>query len=142
MRLLNGLRNLISCVLLGLPCDSSIRPCVQLILADPAAVAYIMNKKIYDYREACFHISRVSLTRMYTVAHSDVSRPRIRRMLGESLGWVEGESEHKRMQGLVSANFSFVLLLCKDLQRVFIRRITDMTRSREEANISSTPQHP
>ncbi|KAJ7626265.1 cytochrome P450 [Mycena polygramma] len=60
-----------------------------LILADPAAVAHVMNKRIYDY------------------PHSDVSQPRIKRMLGESLGWVEGESEHKRMQNLVSPNFSY-----------------------------------
>ncbi|KAJ7146038.1 cytochrome P450 [Mycena epipterygia] len=66
-----------------------IRAALWLVLADPAAVAYVMNKKIYDY------------------PHSDVSQPRIKRMLGESLGWVEGESEHKRMQNLVSPNFSY-----------------------------------
>lgn len=32
--------------------------------------------------------------------HSIVVRPRIARLLGKGLGWVEGEDEHKRMRRL------------------------------------------
>ncbi|KAF5347370.1 hypothetical protein D9758_011271 [Tetrapyrgos nigripes] len=45
-----------------------------LVVADPLAVTYIMQKRIYDYRK--------------------------------SLGWVEGESEHKRMRHLVAPALS------------------------------------
>lgn len=41
-----------------------------------------------------------------TIAHSDVVRPRIAHLLGKGLGWVEGESEHKRMRQLVSPSLS------------------------------------
>lgn len=41
-----------------------------------------------------------------SVEHSKVVRPRIERLLGRSLGWVEGASEHKRMRGLVGPSLS------------------------------------
>ncbi|OJA16742.1 hypothetical protein AZE42_09317 [Rhizopogon vesiculosus] len=59
-----------------------------LVLADPFAVTYILQRRIYDY------------------PHSEVVRPRIGRLLGKSLGWVEGEKEHKRMRQLVAASLS------------------------------------
>ncbi len=40
------------------------------------------------------------------LAHSEVVRPRIARLLGKSLGWVEGEGEHKRMRQLVGTSLS------------------------------------
>ncbi|KAM5543816.1 hypothetical protein V8D89_002433 [Ganoderma adspersum] len=55
-----------------------------LVLSDPVSIAYILQKKIYDYH------------------HSKVVRPRVARLLGKGLGWVEGETEHKRMRRLVS----------------------------------------
>ncbi|OSD07755.1 cytochrome P450 [Trametes coccinea BRFM310] len=54
-----------------------------LVLSDPTAIAYVLQKRIYDYH------------------HSHVVRPRIARLLGKGLGWVEGEAEHKRMRHLV-----------------------------------------
>ncbi|TBU51008.1 cytochrome P450 [Dichomitus squalens] len=54
-----------------------------LVLSDPVSIAYILQKKIYDYH------------------HSRVVRPRVARLLGKGLGWVEGEAEHKRMRRLV-----------------------------------------
>ncbi|KAJ8590023.1 cytochrome P450 [Rhizopogon salebrosus TDB-379] len=59
-----------------------------LVLADPLAVAHIMQRRIYDY------------------PHSEIVRPRIARLFGKSLGWVEGEKEHKRMRQLVAASLS------------------------------------
>ncbi|KAF5354609.1 hypothetical protein D9757_012335 [Collybiopsis confluens] len=59
-----------------------------LVVADPLAITYIMQKRIYDY------------------PHSEVVRPRIARLLGKSLGWVEGESEHRRMRHLVGPALS------------------------------------
>ncbi|KAG5725376.1 hypothetical protein E4T56_gene6739 [Termitomyces sp. T112] len=53
-----------------------------LVLSDPAAITYILQKKIYDYH------------------HSSTVRPRIARLLGKGLGWVEGETEHKQMKRL------------------------------------------
>ncbi|KAH7921939.1 cytochrome P450 [Leucogyrophana mollusca] len=55
-----------------------------VVVADPLAVTHIMRRKIYDY------------------PHSEVVRPRIARLLGKSLGWVEGEDEHRRMRSLVA----------------------------------------
>ncbi|KAG9318040.1 cytochrome P450 [Chiua virens] len=57
-----------------------------LVVGDPLAATHIMQKYIYDY------------------PHSQVVRSRIARMLGKSLGWVEGESEHKRMRALVASS--------------------------------------
>ncbi|KZP26339.1 cytochrome P450 [Athelia psychrophila] len=59
-----------------------------LVVADPAAISHIMGKHIYQYE------------------HNGIVRPRIARLLGKSLGWVEGESEHKRMRQLVSSSLS------------------------------------
>ncbi|KAI0704555.1 cytochrome P450 [Earliella scabrosa] len=59
-----------------------------LVLSDPGSIAYILQKQIYNYH------------------HSEVVRPRIGRLLGEGLGWVEGEAEHKRMRHLVSPSLS------------------------------------
>ncbi|KAG5718713.1 hypothetical protein E4T56_gene16594 [Termitomyces sp. T112] len=53
-----------------------------LVTSDPIAIAYILQKRIYDYH------------------HSSIVRPRIARLLGKGLGWVEGEMEHKRMKRL------------------------------------------
>ena len=51
------------------------------------------------------------------VDHSDVVRPRVSRLLGKGLGWVEGESEHKRMRHLVSPSLSYVLYASPLLHR-------------------------
>ncbi|EKM50918.1 uncharacterized protein PHACADRAFT_128546 [Phanerochaete carnosa HHB-10118-sp] len=59
-----------------------------LVLCDPAGIAHILQKKVYDYH------------------HSRVVRPRIGRLLGKGLGWVEGEVEHKRMRHLISPSLS------------------------------------
>ncbi|KIK83375.1 hypothetical protein PAXRUDRAFT_832071 [Paxillus rubicundulus Ve08.2h10] len=59
-----------------------------LVVADPLAVTHIMQRHVYDY------------------PHSDVVRPRIARLLGKSLGWVEGETEHKRMRNLVAPSLA------------------------------------
>jgi cytochrome P450 len=59
-----------------------------LVLCDPGGISHILQKHIYDYH------------------HSRVVRPRVARLLGKGLGWVEGEGEHRRMRRLVSAPFS------------------------------------
>ncbi|KIN97997.1 hypothetical protein M404DRAFT_1005687 [Pisolithus tinctorius Marx 270] len=59
-----------------------------LVVADPLAATHIMQRHVYDY------------------PHSDVVRPRIARLLGRSLGWVEGETEHKRMRNLVAPSLA------------------------------------
>ncbi|TFK79504.1 cytochrome P450 [Polyporus arcularius HHB13444] len=59
-----------------------------LVISDPRGIAYILQRKVYDYH------------------HSEVVRPRIARLLGKGLGWVEGEAEHKRMKHLVSPSLS------------------------------------
>ncbi|THH06110.1 hypothetical protein EW146_g9715 [Bondarzewia mesenterica] len=59
-----------------------------LVLCDPKGISHILQKKIYDYH------------------HSEVVRPRVARLLGKGLGWVEGESEHKKMRRLVSPSLS------------------------------------
>ncbi|KAF8643360.1 hypothetical protein AX16_009088 [Volvariella volvacea WC 439] len=59
-----------------------------LVVADPLAITHIMQRKIYDY------------------PHSESVRSRIARLLGKSLGWVEGEAEHKRMRHLVASSLS------------------------------------
>lgn len=40
------------------------------------------------------------------VDHSQVVRPRVARLLGRGLGWVEGEAEHKRMKRLIAPSLS------------------------------------
>ena len=42
----------------------------------------------------------------FATDHSEVVRPRIGRLLGEGLGWVEGEAEHRRMCQLVNPALS------------------------------------
>ncbi|OBZ74741.1 hypothetical protein A0H81_05751 [Grifola frondosa] len=59
-----------------------------LVLSDPLGIAHIVQKKIYDYH------------------HSKIVRPRVARLLGRGLGWVEGESEHKRMRRLVTPSLT------------------------------------
>ncbi|EIM81807.1 cytochrome P450 [Stereum hirsutum FP-91666 SS1] len=60
-----------------------IRAALGLVLSDPLGISYLLQKRIFD-----FH-------------HSRVVRPRIGRLLGKGLGWVEGEAEHRRMKQLV-----------------------------------------
>ncbi|KAH9918269.1 cytochrome P450 [Fomitopsis serialis] len=71
-----------------------------LVLSDPDAVSHILQKKIYDYH------------------HSGVVRPRIARLLGRGLGWVEGEAEHKRMRQLVGPSLSGenIKVMAQDIQ--------------------------
>ncbi|KAH0830185.1 cytochrome P450 [Lanmaoa asiatica] len=59
-----------------------------LVVCDPLAATHIMQKHVYDY------------------PHGEVARSRIARLLGKSLGWVEGESEHRRMRALVAPSLS------------------------------------
>ncbi|KAI6008443.1 cytochrome P450 [Pisolithus marmoratus] len=59
-----------------------------LVVADPLAATHIMQRHIYEY------------------PHSDVVRARIARLLGKSLGWVEGETEHRRMRNLVAPSLA------------------------------------
>lgn len=59
-----------------------------LVLGDPEGIAHVLRQKIYDYH------------------HSRVVRPRIGRLLGKGLGWVEGEAEHKRMRKLVGPSLT------------------------------------
>ncbi|KAI0704538.1 cytochrome P450 [Earliella scabrosa] len=59
-----------------------------LVLNDPGGIAHILQRRIYNYH------------------HSMVVRPRVARLLGKGLGWVEGETEHKRMRQLVSPSLS------------------------------------
>ncbi|KIK54686.1 hypothetical protein GYMLUDRAFT_77003 [Collybiopsis luxurians FD-317 M1] len=63
---------------------------LQLVISDPLAIAYIFQKQIFNYY------------------HSAVVQPRVSRLLGKSLGWVEGESEHRRMKKLVSSSLTNV----------------------------------
>ncbi|KAJ8086072.1 hypothetical protein PM082_004891 [Marasmius tenuissimus] len=55
---------------------------LPLVLSDTIGVNYLLQKKVFDYH------------------HSEVVRPRVARLLGEGLGWIEGEDEHKRMRRL------------------------------------------
>ncbi|KAL4262830.1 cytochrome P450 family protein [Pleurotus pulmonarius] len=59
-----------------------------LVLGDPEGIAHVLRQKIYDYH------------------HSRVVRPRIGRLLGNGLGWVEGETEHKRMRKMLGPSFT------------------------------------
>ncbi|KAK0184560.1 cytochrome P450 [Armillaria mellea] len=53
-----------------------------LVLSDPMGITYLLQKKVFDYH------------------HSAVVRPRVARLLGKGLGWIEGEEEHRRMRRL------------------------------------------
>ncbi|GJE90539.1 cytochrome P450 [Phanerochaete sordida] len=59
-----------------------------LVLCDPAGIAHMLQKKVYDYH------------------HSKVVRPRIARLLGNGIGWIEGDKVHKRMRNLVGPSLS------------------------------------
>ncbi|KAK7461272.1 hypothetical protein VKT23_008448 [Stygiomarasmius scandens] len=59
-----------------------------LLVADTKACTHILQTNIYDYH------------------HSKIVRPRIERLLGRSLGWVEGAREHRRMRGLVAPSLT------------------------------------
>ena len=91
----------------------------QLVLADPGGIAHILQKRIYDYRE---HPPRPSphvlLTLTETRAdHSAVVRPRVARLLGRGLGWVEGEAAHKRMRHLVAPALACVHFFTASLSK-------------------------
>ena len=77
----------------------------QLVLSDPVSIAYILQKKIYDYREP-FVVILTCIVLISVADHSKVVRPRVARLLGTGLGWVVGEAEHKRMRRLVSTSLS------------------------------------
>ncbi len=78
------------------------------MLSDPVAITHILQKRIYDYRELCYYLVKDDVN-CYIIDHSKVVRPRVARFLGKGLGWVEGESEHKRMKRLVAPSLSFVI---------------------------------
>ncbi|KAH9846772.1 cytochrome P450 [Lenzites betulinus] len=86
-----------------------VRP--ELILSDPDGIAHILQKKIYNYH------------------HSRVVRPRVARLLGKGLGWVEGAKEHKRMRQLVSPSLTpeNVKSMSADIRLSAIQVIDDLT---------------
>jgi hypothetical protein len=85
---------------------------VQLVLCDPEGISYILQKRIYDYRAYNYAFFTIALNRSIGVPdHSKVVRPRVGRLLGKGLGWVEGEDEHKRMRRMVSPSFTCVRVL-------------------------------
>ena len=49
--------------------------------------------------------------------HSAVVRPRVARLLGKGLGWIEGEMEHKRMRRLAKPALAYVVFPPDDLKR-------------------------
>ena len=66
-----------------------------------------MGKQIYQYGENPRpEVPYRDGNSLSPTEHNDIVRPRIARLLGKSLGWVEGESEHKRMRHLVSSSLS------------------------------------
>lgn len=59
---------------------------------------------------------------VYLPDHSKLVRPRVARLLGKGLGWIEGEDEHKRMRKMASPSFSCVsCLTCHDLLIAFVQ---------------------
>lgn len=86
-----------------------------LVLNDPGGISHILQKKIYDYH------------------HSQVVRPRVDRLLGKGLGWVEGEDEHKRMKKLIVPSLSAetVRTIAPDLREAASRVINDLAHSLE-----------
>ncbi|KAL0563880.1 hypothetical protein V5O48_018182, partial [Marasmius crinis-equi] len=59
-----------------------------LVLGDTEGISHILHRKIYDYH------------------HSELVRPRVARLLGKGLGWIEGKEEHQRMKRLTSPGLS------------------------------------
>ncbi|KAI0644064.1 cytochrome P450 [Trametes meyenii] len=82
-----------------------------LVLSDTEGIAHILQKKIYDYH------------------HSRVVRPRVARLLGKGLGWVEGADEHKRMRHLVAPSLSpeNVKGMSSDIRHSALEVIDDLT---------------
>ncbi|OSX63016.1 hypothetical protein POSPLADRAFT_1046365 [Postia placenta MAD-698-R-SB12] len=83
----------------------------QLVLGDPLGITHILQKKVYDY------------------PHSEVVRPRVARLLGQGLGWVEGEAEHKRMRHMVSPSFSHenIKAMSQDIAVASVQVIDNLT---------------
>lgn len=81
-----------------------------LVLSDVEGISYILGKKIYDYH------------------HSKVVRPRVARLLGKGLGWVEGASEHRRMKRLVMPSLSAenIKAMSEDVRQAALAAITDL----------------
>lgn len=82
----------------------------QLVISDPLALAHIQQKNVYHYREYCLGDQATQAHTQSSLARSEPVRRRIGRMLGRSFGWVEGESEHKRMRNLVAPAFSMEVI--------------------------------
>nr|BAK09392.1 cytochrome P450 [Postia placenta] len=82
-----------------------------LVLGDPLGITHILQKKVYDY------------------PHSEVVRPRVARLLGQGLGWVEGEAEHKRMRHMVSPSFSHenIKAMSQDIAVASVQVIDNLT---------------
>ncbi|KAJ7618381.1 cytochrome P450, partial [Roridomyces roridus] len=81
-----------------------------LVLSDPAGIGHILQDKIYDYH------------------HSAVVRPRVARLLGKGLGWVEGEAEHRRMRRLVAPSLSSenIKAMAPDIRDAASRAVNDL----------------
>ncbi|KAL5529817.1 hypothetical protein ACEPAG_5804 [Sanghuangporus baumii] len=81
-----------------------------LVLSDPEGIAHILQRRIYDYH------------------HSPVVRPRVARLLGKGLGWVEGEFEHKRMRRLVVPSLSSegIKAVSQEVQEAASRTLADL----------------
>ncbi|KAI0759413.1 cytochrome P450 [Trametes elegans] len=99
-----------------------IKAAFGLVLNDPTGIAYILQKKIYDYH------------------HSHVVRPRVARLLGKGLGWVEGEAEHKRMRHLVSPSLSSenVKRMSGDIRLGALQVIDDLTAHIQSRKVPGT----
>nr|BAK09405.1 cytochrome P450 [Postia placenta] len=82
-----------------------------VVLSDPVGIAHILQKKVYDY------------------PHSQVVRPRVARLLGKGLGWVEGETEHKRMRHMVTPPFSHenIRAMSQDIAAASMQIVDDLT---------------
>ncbi|KAK0460546.1 cytochrome P450 [Desarmillaria tabescens] len=83
-----------------------------LVVSDPEGIAHILQKRIYDYH------------------HSAVVRPRVARLLGKGLGWVEGEEEHKRMRRITRPALTAdnVKAMSPDIIEAATQVISDLVR--------------
>ncbi|KIK52522.1 hypothetical protein GYMLUDRAFT_88653 [Collybiopsis luxurians FD-317 M1] len=81
-----------------------------LVLSDPEGISYILQKKIYDYH------------------HSKVVRPRVARLLGKGLGWVEGSEAHKRMRKLIAPSLTTenIKAMSEDVRQAAFAAITNL----------------